>query len=1592
MSFVCLFALVSNASGEVLFSDDFETDYGNWPNVTGDTHDWTRDSDGTPSSNTGPSSGANGSTWYVYLECSESGGGAYTSGDNAILEGPNLDADAYDLELSFYYHMYGGEIGTLNVDVYDGTWNDGVWNLSGPQGDVYTQAIVDLSAYTGTIKLRFRAVAAGGWAGDIAIDDIEISGTNAVPQVTVPNVVGLDQASAEASILSASLTVGSITQSFSNTTPLGDVISQTPAAGTEQDQWSAVNLNVSKGTAVTDFEDLLVFAANWLDTDCGPCNDQDYSGDNDVDLEDYAFFAQEWLLQPPATLVINEFMASNDTTIADGFGEYDDWIEIYNYGTEQINMEGMKLVDDTPSSIYTIPAGVTIAAGEYKLFWADGDAEEGQGATHVGFKLGASGDEITLYDTDGVSLIDSITYRADQVTDISHGRFPDNTPNWYNMDDPTPGATNTAGMAGDVWFSKVSGTFTSSFNLELFTETPGATIRYTTDGSMPTAGSTAYSGPISIGTGGSSRIRAQAYHATLAPSPVQSHYYIPIASDIQGFESNLPVVIIDSFGENIDNNGTIGCWNPDGPEYPYQPVASVFFDLDKDTGLASTADVPDFAGRAGSRIRGESSRCWEKRQYAFELWDDNDLDEKHSLLGMPSESDWILNAPYGDKTLMRNVLAYKWGNDIMTGFAAPGTKFVEVFYNQDGGNCSYADYRGVYVLIEKIKVSKNRLDIGSLDPADNDINSPDITGGYILRVDKNHGEETFGTSYIGAVQYYDPDEFTLTGTQKTWIQNHISEFEGVLSPLNTDPVTGYPKYIDVENFQETDAILELFKNVDGFKLSMYFYKERNGKISFGPMWDYNFGSGNARDPGYPDHWWWFPDWFPYASNTDEGWFNDGFAVYGWHDRLMQDFEYKLGTADKWFEHREDKLSDAQIIADIDSNYAYLTTNVPFAGGADNAADRNFTRYNILNSYIECNYYYGNNTWFAEQANIPHTYYMEKEWLKNWFTGQGIPTAPETYISNLSDRTGVIDAFWESDRNIAAPPTLLVNSTPMDTGGSITAGATLTMTAATPGTIYYTIDGTDPRQAVTGNAVGTAYSSGIILNETKQVKARIKDGSNWSALNEAVFSDDRLASSLRITEVMYHPVDPNDEYIEFKNIGPATINLAHCQLTKGVDFTFPSVTLAPNAYTVVARNQTHFEATYSPYSGSIAGEYTLVDKLDNGGENIRLKDAAGVIIQEFDYEDGWFPITDGSGYSLNLMTLDPTDPNDWNKRLSWEASNVAGGTPGEAHVANAVANDVIVINEVLTHTDLGDGDWIELYNTTGAPISVDNWYLSDDKDNLKKYMIPAMTPDIPAYGYAVFTSAAHFGGLFGLSEHGEDIFLTSGNGTDIAGGYSDGESFGSAKSEVTFGRYTKSDGNVDFVEMTSVTQGSANPTPAYVPNVVISEIMYNAEGIQDLLGEYIELHNRTGSTVYLYDTSNPSNTWKFTKGIDFTFPTGVSIGAGQKILISRTHPDAFKAANGLTGVTVYGPFASGTELENDGEKIELSMPTDPDPGTGFFSYIRVEQVNYSDGIHPLGNDPWPTDADGRGDALHRTTLSDYANDVANWSAATPSPGS
>jgi len=188
-----------------------------------------------------------------------------------------------------------------------------------------------------------------------------------------------------------------------------------------------------------------------------------------------------------------------------------------------------------------------------------------------------------------------------------------------------------------------------------------------------------------------------------------------------------------------------------------------------------------------------------------------------------------------------------------------------------------------------------------------------------------------------------------------------------------------------------------------------------------------------------------------------------------------------------------------------------------------------------------------------------------------------------------------------------------------------------------------------------------YTSPVTLTESTHIKARVLDGSTWSALNEATYSVGPVADNLRITEIMYHPQnDPNEEFVELTNIGDETINLNLVRFTNGIDFTFPSLELAPGEYVVVVQDEDAFQAQYGT-NITIAGQYT--GRLNNAGEKIELVDAVGQTILEFDYKDGWYSITDGDGFSLTIINPANPDPNSWGDKASWQASTNIGGSPG-----------------------------------------------------------------------------------------------------------------------------------------------------------------------------------------------------------------------------------------------------------------------------------------------------------------------------------------
>jgi hypothetical protein len=658
-----------------------------------------------------------------------------------------------------------------------------------------------------------------------------------------------------------------------------------------------------------------------------------------------------------ADVVISEFMAANGSTLQDNYLEFSDWIELHNRGDTAQNLDGWFLTDSsTDLTQWRLPA-VSLAPGAYLTVFASEKDDAVAGSTlHTSFKLDAGGEYLALVRPDGLTVQhDYLPAYPDQVDDISYGLSFERTAGNFETQfftQPTPGAANVANAPEPV-FSVPGKTFTGTLSVALSSPLlPGAQIRYTTNRTVPTETSTLYTGPINLTN--TTMIRARAFAAGRTPSPVVSQTYFALDASVSSFNSNLPVVVIDTFGTAI---GSLS-------ESTLSPVSTYFIDTAADDGRAAMLDAPDFTGRGGLRLRGQTSQGFPKKPFAFETWDENDQDKEVSILGMPKESDWVLMNPYSEKTLMQNYLAYMWSNRI--GQYAVRTRFVEVFVNQTANaKVDYTgDYQGVYIFMERIKIDDDRVDIAKLGPSDNA--GPEVTGGYIWKKDKWDANERGFTAGGQTYQFFEPGQDEITPEQESYLTGYINEFYGVLNgPGFADPVNGYAKYIDVDSWIDHHIMVELTKNIDGFRLSTYYHKDRNGKIKMGPVWDYNLSLGNAD---YNNGW------------ISTGWYHDllGDGEYPYWRRLFQDPNFQQKYTDRWQELRRDAFSTTRLMADIDALTALLSDgngNYPVGNNptqpSNNPIVRNYKRWQILANDEWPN-------WFVNPAWIEHV-----NWTKNW---------------------------------------------------------------------------------------------------------------------------------------------------------------------------------------------------------------------------------------------------------------------------------------------------------------------------------------------------------------------------------------------------------------------------------------------------------------------------------------------------------------------------------------------------------------------------------------------------------------------------------
>ncbi|HEX9252713.1 MAG TPA: CotH kinase family protein, partial [Ignavibacteriaceae bacterium] len=417
---------------------------------------------------------------------------------------------------------------------------------------------------------------------------------------------------------------------------------------------------------------------------------------------------------------------------------------------------------------------------------------------------------------------------------------------------------------------------------------------------------------------------------------------------IEFTSSNLPIVIINTNGQEI----------PD--DYKITADMGVIYNGE---GVRNSLTDPynNYNGKIGIEIRGSSSQQFPKKQYAVETRDalGNDLDV--SLLGFPQESDWILFAPYNDKSLMRDVLVYKIASSM--GRYASRSKYCEVVLN--------GEYIGVYVLLEKVKRDANRVNIKKMDPTD--ISGDAVTGGYIIKIDKTDGENNDGwystylpfpqAQYSVFYQYHVPKPDEIVQQQKDYIQNKIFQFETMMAlAINiTDSATGYPKYLDTDSFVDFLIVNEVAKNVDGYRLSTYLYKDRdsrNTKIFAGPVWDFNLGFGNAD---YYEGWQTTGWQLQFLTDYQNMPSYESFLTPNWWRKLFDDNAFRDKVYARWQSVKSELINSQKINSYIDSLKVLL----------DESKTRNFQKWPVLGVWIWPNYYVG------------QTYEQEINYLKNW---------------------------------------------------------------------------------------------------------------------------------------------------------------------------------------------------------------------------------------------------------------------------------------------------------------------------------------------------------------------------------------------------------------------------------------------------------------------------------------------------------------------------------------------------------------------------------------------------------------------------------
>jgi len=1033
-----------------------------------------------------------------------------------------------------------------------------------------------------------------------------------------------------------------------------------------------------------------------------------------------------------ADVIIGEFLSAeeNPAGLADEDGELQDWIELFNGTTKAVNLAGWSLTDDPEDPDLWLFPNVTIASGGRLVVFASAkDRRPTSGNLHTNFKLNNAGEYLALFNNESPRRATTEVNYPEQRNDYSYGIGADKA--WHYFVTPTPGQTNTsATVAGVIPKLKPSvkrGTFDAPFTLAITNEVAGVTIRYTTDGSQPTASSgSVYSAPLTISK--TTVLRAAAFRTDYLPSETLTESYIFLDQVLQQPNNppGFPVGATVEGGYPSDYEMDPEIVND--PAYASQmkaamqalPIISIAIKMDDMFGSVNgiythplnrgpswerpcsiefmAQDGKGFQSDAGLQIQGNAARDPQKQpkhpmrvvfkgdygpsKLDFQMFPDSPLTSFDTL---------VLRADFNNSWLHWDTTQRKRGQRTRDAWMKDSMRAM-------GNLASHNRYTHLFI---------NGLYWGIYDPTER----PDAA---------------FAAEYLG-------------GSKADWdvvnegaaVDGDMTAYNAMLGITNLGSATQYDlmrTYLDMPQFIDYMLLHFYVGHEDwGFNKNWYTMRPRDGSAGFKYVpWDGENILGDAT--------------INRVSNTD--------VPSGLHTKLLSSAEYKLAFADRVQKHFFN--NGALTPAAASDRWMNRARELEQAILGESARWGDYRRdvHQFQNAPYEL--YTRNNQWRTEQTRLTNSYF---------------PGRTATVLSQLKT-AGLYPSVNAPAFN--------------QNGGHIDPNFKVTMTGTA--TIYYTTNGVDPRvygtSAISSDA--KAYtSSGVTLTGSAMVKARSLNGGIWSALTEAAFSTESARIPLRFTEIMYNADPPGDayEFLELQNFSTLPMDVSGFYIT-GVDYIFPPRTvLAPGQIVLLAssQNSTSFKARYpgtTPF-GYFGGQ------LLNRGERVAIVRPDGRTVTSVPYDDeaGWAPEADGGGRSLEIINPlgDASDP------ANWRASSALNGSPGAANPARP--NPIVVINEIFA-SSTDNTEFIELQSQAASAIDLSGWTLWK-VGNSNRFTFPGGT-SLGAGALLVLhcdkqTNATGLHSSFALDSDGDTYVLAAANGVRIdatsVGGQAQGFSSG-----------------------------------------------------------------------------------------------------------------------------------------------------------------------------------------------------------------------